>query len=78
VGIAFQIADDLLDAAGGLSRDGGDRALQKATYPVLLGVERAHAEAVRLAEEANETLREAGIESAVLERLAFHVVERER
>lgn len=78
VGIAFQIADDLLDAAAGRFREGGDRALHKATYPVLLGPKRAYAEAVQLAEEAIDTLRQAGIESEILEQLAFHVVERER
>jgi hypothetical protein len=40
-------------------------------------MERARAEARRLAEEATEALRRAGIESPSLEGLAIHVVERE-
>src|SRR5262249_45404580 len=41
LGLAFQIADDLLDAAGGPEADGRtDRELGKATYPGVLGVDR--------------------------------------
>lgn len=81
IGLAFQIADDVLDEEGttaSLGKDAhSDRELGKATYPGLFGVERARAEAHRLAAEAIAALRRAGIESASLEGLAIHVVERE-
>jgi geranylgeranyl pyrophosphate synthase len=81
VGLAFQIADDVLDEEGttdSLGKDArSDRELGKATYPGVFGMERARAEARRLAEEATEALRRAGIESPSLEGLAIHVVERE-
>jgi len=81
VGLAFQIADDLLDEEGttaSLGKDAhSDRELGKATYPAVFGMERARADARRLVEEAIELLRRAGVESAALAGLAIHVVERE-
>lgn len=81
VGLAFQIADDLLEEEGSystLGKDpGSDRKLGKATYPGVYGAEPARAEAERLALEAIEELRQAGVESVPLEGLAMHVVERE-
>jgi geranylgeranyl pyrophosphate synthase len=81
VGLAFQIADDVLDEEGttaSLGKDAhSDRELGKATYPRTFGMERARAEARRLADQAIAALRRAGIESPALEGLAIHVVERE-
>lgn len=79
VGLAFQIADDLLDAEeGGDVRDPrSDRALGKATYPVLYGSERARDQALDLVRSAVTALRAAQITSPILEGLAVHVVERE-
>jgi geranylgeranyl pyrophosphate synthase len=81
VGLAFQIADDLLEEGGSYSTLGkdprSDEKLRKATYPGVYGTEEARATALRLAGEAVAALRGAGIESAALEGLAIHVVERE-
>jgi geranylgeranyl diphosphate synthase type II len=81
VGLAFQIADDLLDEEGSyvtLGKDPlSDRRLGKATYPGVYGTERARAAARELAEQAIARLRAAGITSPALEGLAIHVVERE-
>ncbi|MEE8550414.1 MAG: polyprenyl synthetase family protein [Gemmatimonadota bacterium] len=81
LGLAFQIADDLLDELDSRLPDGtdprSDQQLRKATYPGVLGHERARASACRLAEEAVVVLREAGIQNTTLEGLAVHVVERE-
>ncbi|UCC73241.1 MAG: polyprenyl synthetase family protein [Gemmatimonadota bacterium] len=81
VGLAFQIADDLLDEEGTTATIGkdahSDREHGKATYPGVFGLEGARAEALRLADEAIMALRRAGIDSPALEGLAIHVVERE-
>ncbi|NIR42599.1 MAG: polyprenyl synthetase family protein [Gemmatimonadetes bacterium] len=79
IGLAFQIADDLLDermAAGGTDPR-GDQELGKATYPGIYGTDGARARGLRQAREAVAALRRAGIDSPVLEGLAIHVVERE-
>jgi geranylgeranyl diphosphate synthase type II len=78
VGLAFQIADDLLDEEGAEARGArSDRQMGKATYPVVYGSEEARTRARELADSAIAALREARIESPVLEGLAIHVVERE-
>ena len=79
IGLAFQIADDLLDEELGSQGVGprSDRELGKATYPGVFGTEQARATARRLAEEGIAALQAAGIRSWILEGLAIHVVERE-
>jgi geranylgeranyl pyrophosphate synthase len=80
VGLAFQIADDVLDVTSTTDElgktAGRDAALGKSTYPALLGLEGARARAEKLCEEACVSLREAGIRSAQLEALARFVVDR--
>ncbi|MBM3319733.1 MAG: polyprenyl synthetase family protein [Candidatus Eisenbacteria bacterium] len=60
LGLAFQVADDLLDAVGDAGamgkRAGKDAARGKATYPGLVGVARARAIAEELAREAAAAL----------------------
>ncbi len=80
VGLAFQIADDLLDEEESALREHdsrSDRELGKATYPGVYGSAGARRAAVALSREAIAALKEAGIESAALEALAVHIVERE-
>ena len=81
IGLAFQIADDLLDEEGTLDRLGkdpqSDRELGKATYPGVYGRDGALATARSLSREAIGALRDAGIASDALEGLAIQVVERE-
>ena len=81
IGLAFQIADDILDAtqeAETLGKNPSDVALAKSTYVALYGLggarERARAETAR----AVEALRAVGLEAPTLVRLADYVVARER
>lgn len=81
IGLAFQIADDVLDAtadAGTLGKHPSDRDLGKSTYVGLLGVEGARREAELRIERALGTLAGVGIESPPLEALARYVVHRDR
>ena len=80
VGLAFQIADDVLDVTETtdvLGKTAGrDLVLQKSTYPALLGIEGAKARAHALVDEGCSALRSAGLLTAQLEHLARYVVAR--
>ena len=82
IGLAFQVADDVLDVTG-TSEDlgktaGKDVATAKSTYVRLLGVEGARTEAQRLAKAALDHLAAAGVEVGALGGLARYIVERDR
>jgi geranylgeranyl diphosphate synthase, type II len=80
VGLAFQIADDVLDATATTAElgktAGRDAVLRKSTYPAHLGVEGARARAESLAERACDLLRTVGLLTPALERLAQFSVAR--
>ncbi|MFN2398969.1 MAG: polyprenyl synthetase family protein [Gemmatimonadaceae bacterium] len=80
LGLAFQIADDVLDATSTSDRlgktAGRDAVLKKSTFPSVLGVTEAIARANALAVEARDALSEADMLTAELERLAQFVVVR--
>jgi geranylgeranyl pyrophosphate synthase len=80
IGLAFQIADDVLDATGTSAElgktAGRDEALAKSTYVRVLGVEGARAEAERLAGRAVDHLVRAGVPSSSLGALAEYIVTR--
>lgn len=82
IGLAFQIADDVLDVTASTTElgktAGRDSEMAKVTYPSLLGLENARARAHREAEHAVRVLHAAGIESPALEALARYTVERDR
>lgn len=82
LGLAFQIADDLLDVtarAADLGKPAGrDEVLGKATFPALLGVGAARERAREEADAAIAALRGAGIRSPELEALARFAAERAR
>ena len=81
IGLAFQIADDVLDVTATTDRlgktAGRDLDLRKSTYPALLGVDQARQRAVALVDEGCGGLRAAGLLSTELDALARFVVERE-
>ena len=80
VGLAFQIADDVLDATATSEQlgktAGRDAALGKVTYPAVLGVDGAIARASELADEACRALDAVGLLTPELEHLARFSVSR--
>jgi len=77
LGLAFQIADDILDAAGGPEADGRtDRELRKATYPAVLGAAAARSHLVRSRDRALAALVPLGPAAEPLQALADHIVAR--
>jgi len=80
IGLAFQIADDLLDVLGSsatLGKTAGkDDHLRKATYPALHGIEESRRIASRLIQEACESLEFYGEQARRLQEIAHFLIER--
>jgi len=80
IGLAFQIMDDVLDVTATTDElgktAGRDAALQKSTYPALLGTEGARQRAVALVDDATSALRDAAILTPSLDAIAQYVVTR--
>jgi farnesyl diphosphate synthase/geranylgeranyl diphosphate synthase type II len=80
VGLAFQIADDVLDVTATTDQlgktAGRDLALRKSTYPALLGVDGARQRADALIDDGCRALAEVGLLTPTLERIARFSVER--
>ncbi len=81
-GLAFQVADDILDITGDqaeLGKDvGSDQARGKATYPALLGLSEARARAAELKDLAVSALSPLGERAEPLREIARFIVERSR
>lgn len=82
LGLAFQIADDLMDVDGDPARAGKtlgkDAAQGKATFVSLMGIERARAQASLLIDQAKAHLRSYGAEADLLRQIADFAVARDR
>lgn len=82
IGLAFQIADDVLNATGSAESlgksTGTDAAAGKLTYVSAYGIEGARAEAEKLVVDAIASLAGLPGDTAALEALARYVVDRSR
>jgi farnesyl diphosphate synthase len=81
IGLAFQIADDLIDHSGDEAaagkRTGKDAHAGKATFVSLLGEDRARQQAHLLVEQAVEHLGDHGKEADLLRAIARFAIERD-
>lgn len=79
-GLAFQIADDILDIEGTteeIGKDSGsDQARGKATYPAVIGLAAAKEAALGMMDEAMRALKIFGIEADPLREIARYIVQR--
>jgi geranylgeranyl diphosphate synthase type II len=80
LGLAFQIADDILDVVGDEAAIGkpvgSDEALNKSTYPGLVGLDQARVLARKAADAAVDALAPFGESANTFRALAAYVVDR--
>jgi farnesyl diphosphate synthase len=80
IGLAFQICDDILDVTADTQtlgkQQGADKALNKPTYPALLGLQGARQHAQMLLDSAFDSLSSFGAELDTLRWIASYIVER--
>ncbi len=80
IGLAFQIADDVLDIEGDQSlmgKDiGSDEGQDKSTYPSIIGLDASKRRAAALIDEAVETIAPFGEKGEPLGQIARYIIER--
>jgi geranylgeranyl pyrophosphate synthase len=80
IGLAFQVQDDVLDVTADTETlgkaQGADIALNKPTYPALMGLEQAKQKAQDLISIAHQQLQSFEQDTSVLAKLADFVIER--
>lgn len=80
IGLAFQVADDILDVTQTTQElgktAGKDESVDKTTYPKLLGLDGAREEAERLVAEAKAALEPYGEKATPLLALADYIIDR--
>lgn len=81
IGLAFQVQDDILDVIGNSEKIGktvgSDEALNKSTYPKLLGLAGAQEKAAMLHQVAQESLAALPFDTTALRALAEFIVKRD-
>jgi geranylgeranyl diphosphate synthase type II len=81
IGLAFQIADDILNVEGKAAllgkKTGSDLSRGKATYPVLLGLEESKRRTKELVELAVKAIESFGPEAEPLREIAWFILSRE-
>lgn len=81
IGLAFQIADDILNVEGNAvllgKKTGSDLSKGKATYPSIFGVEESKKRARELIELSVESIRTFGPEAQPLREIAWFIISRE-
>jgi geranylgeranyl diphosphate synthase type II len=80
IGLAFQIADDILDVTSTSEQlgktPGKDQAANKATYPAIHGIDASTARARQLVDEAVRIAADLNLKTRVLEDLARFIIAR--
>jgi len=80
IGLAFQIADDILDVTSTSEQlgktPGKDQAANKATYPAIHGIAGSEARARELVAEAVEIVSTLGLKTRTLEEIARFIIAR--
>jgi geranylgeranyl diphosphate synthase type II len=80
VGLAFQIADDILDVEGGAEEmgkaTGGDAKKEKSTYPSILGLEESKRLAQEVTQKAINALKDFDAKADPLREMALFIVNR--
>ena len=81
LGLVFQVIDDILDVTQStevLGKTAGkDQAVEKSTYPAIIGLEASRKEAVRLTAVAMDALNPLGKSAERLREVATHLLKRE-
>lgn len=81
LGLAFQIIDDILDVTQTTEQlgktAGKDEAVDKSTYPAILGLEGAKKEAARITKKSLDALKPLGKKAHRLEAIAHYLLDRE-
>ena len=81
LGLAFQVIDDILDVTQTTEKlgktAGKDEAVAKATYPAILGLEKARKEAASLTRKAMAALEPLGNKARRLRELADYLLQRD-
>jgi len=82
IGLAFQVQDDILDIISDTETlgkpQGSDQALNKSTYPALLGLQGAQQKAQCLYQEALHALSQLPYNTQLLESFAHYIIKRDK
>jgi geranylgeranyl diphosphate synthase, type II len=80
IGLAFQIADDILDVVADkkkLGKSGSDAKNKKLTYVAVYGLDESKRRAIQLVDEAKAALAPFKEKAQILKQLANYIVERD-